>query len=172
MSHKYAVGQLIHASSPLLSNHPSGVYEVVRLVSERDGEFRYRIKSKETGSEREVEETEIRALRETEIWPAKAERIPSKAAKAERNLPKAAGGTTQKKLFGWWVLTIVLAALGGAGLMSAYRGSSNDAGFATFLGLIFGLTALALYVHKLRPRQVYLSNRAQAEGLSGAAFTE
>ena len=62
MSHKYAVGQLIHASSPLLSNHPSGVYEVVRLVSERDGEFRYRIKSKETGSEREVEETEIRAL--------------------------------------------------------------------------------------------------------------
>jgi hypothetical protein len=162
LNHKYSVGQLIHASSPPFSNHPAGAYEIVRLVPERDGEFRYRIKSKETGSEREVAETEIRALRETEIWPAKA----------EHNLPKAVGSTIRKRLLGWWVLTIVLAALGGAGLIAAFRAPPHDAGPSAFFGTHFGLTALALYLHKLHPRQVYLSNRARAEGLAGASFTE
>ncbi|MGF9763854.1 hypothetical protein AAII07_52950 [Microvirga sp. 0TCS3.31] len=60
----------------------------------------------------------------------KLEQDVPKAAKAEHKLAKATRGATQKKLFGWWVLTIVLEALGGAGLLFAYRGSSNDAGFS------------------------------------------
>jgi uncharacterized membrane protein YjdF len=78
----------------------------------------------------------------------------------------------QKKLVVWWALTIVLGAGGGAFLTVAFRGPQNDAGPSAFFGALLSLTALALYLHKLRPRQVYLSNRARAEGRAGGFFTE
>jgi hypothetical protein len=80
-----------------------------------------------------------------------------------------------KKLLGlgWRVATILLGSLGGAILVNSFRDTSNrDDGFGIFVGLIFSLTALAIYLHKLRPRQVYLSNRARAEALARAGFTE
>ncbi|ANY78450.1 hypothetical protein BB934_09590 [Microvirga ossetica] len=170
MGHRYSVGEQVH-----VTGHTSNpvVYEIIRLLPEDDGEFGYRLRSVLSDNQRSARESEIRPLKaEQDVSKAATAEHSFPKAKAEHKLPKAAAGTTQRKLFGWWVLTIVLAAGAGALLMVAFRGSQNDAGPGAFFGLLLGLTALALYLHKLRPRQVYLSNRARAEALAGATFTE
>jgi uncharacterized membrane protein YsdA (DUF1294 family) len=48
----------------------------------------------------------------------------------------------------------------------------HDAFIAIFPGVLGSLMALALYRHKLHPRQVYLSNRARAERLARLPFTK
>jgi hypothetical protein len=61
----------------------------------------------------------------------------------------------QNRLF-LWVFTIFLASGGGALLMAVFLFQRlNDPGILifSFVGLLCGLTALALYVHKLRPKQ-------------------
>jgi hypothetical protein len=61
MSHKYSVGQLVHAAGTQFADHTGGIYEVVRLMPESNGEFGYRIKSIGSGTERATGESQIRA---------------------------------------------------------------------------------------------------------------
>jgi hypothetical protein len=154
MKHKYSVGELVTWTSSHSFNPTIIVHEIIRLLPEDDGEFGYRLKSTLNGYERSVRESEIRAL------------------ETKPNLSKTAGSTIRKKLLGWWALTIVLGALGGMFLVGAFRDPGRDAYGMAFPGLLFGLTALALYVHKLRPKLVEFSNRARAEALAEAGFTE
>ena len=60
MSHKYAVGQLVHAAGTHFADRTSGIYEVIRLMPESNGEFSYRIKNTASGTERAAGESQIR----------------------------------------------------------------------------------------------------------------
>ncbi|WP_262297749.1 hypothetical protein [Microvirga sesbaniae] len=60
MSHKYSVGQLVHAAGTHFADRTSGIYEVVRLMPESNGEFSYRIKNTASGTERAAGESQIR----------------------------------------------------------------------------------------------------------------
>ncbi|MGF9764707.1 hypothetical protein AAII07_57490 [Microvirga sp. 0TCS3.31] len=62
MSHKYSVGQLVHAAGPHFADRTSGIYEVIRLMPENDGEFSYRIRNTASGNERAAGESQIRAV--------------------------------------------------------------------------------------------------------------
>jgi hypothetical protein len=61
MRHKYAVGQLVQTVGAYAASRASGIYEVVRLMPESNGEFGYRIKDTASGTERAAGESEIRA---------------------------------------------------------------------------------------------------------------
>lgn len=61
MSHKYSVGQLVHAAGANFADRTSGTYEVIRLMPENDGEFSYRIRHTESGTERAAGESQIRS---------------------------------------------------------------------------------------------------------------
>ena len=60
MSHKYSVGQLVHAAGTQFADRTSGIYEVIRLMPEYDGEPSYRIKNTASGIERAAGESQIR----------------------------------------------------------------------------------------------------------------
>jgi hypothetical protein len=60
MTHKFRVGQTVqfqHAARFL--NTASGLYNVTKLLPERDGEFEYRIKSQNEPHERTAKESEL-----------------------------------------------------------------------------------------------------------------
>ena len=60
MTHKFRIGQIVRLVTVRLSGRPSnGVYEVVRLLPETNGEFAYRIKGASEPTERAVQEHEI-----------------------------------------------------------------------------------------------------------------
>ncbi|MGO4526739.1 hypothetical protein AB4097_17985 [Microvirga sp. 2MCAF35] len=62
MSHKYSMGQLVHAAAAHFADRTSGTYEVVRLMPENSsGELGYRIRDTLSGAQRAVGESEIRA---------------------------------------------------------------------------------------------------------------
>ncbi|HZH10843.1 MAG TPA: hypothetical protein VEZ24_10800 [Microvirga sp.] len=62
MSHKFALGQLVHPAGTRFVDRTGGVYEIIRLMPEAtDGEFGYRIRHTTSGTERAVGESEIRA---------------------------------------------------------------------------------------------------------------
>ena len=62
MSHKYAVGQLVHTAGIRFADRTSGIYEIIRLMPESNGEFGYRIKDTANGTQRAAGESEIRAV--------------------------------------------------------------------------------------------------------------
>ena len=63
MSHKYSMGQLVHAAAAHFADRTSGTYEVVRLMPENSsGELGYRIRDVASGAQRAVGESEIRAV--------------------------------------------------------------------------------------------------------------
>lgn len=62
MSHKYSIGQAVHAAGTHFADRTSGVYEVIRLMPESNGEFSYRIKNAASGTERATGESQIRAV--------------------------------------------------------------------------------------------------------------
>ena len=49
MGHKYTVGQLVHAAGTHFADRTSGIYEIIRLMPESNGEFSYRIKIRRAG---------------------------------------------------------------------------------------------------------------------------
>ena len=61
MPHKFNVGQTVRfqreGSSPLTT--ASGLYDVTRQLPERNGEFEYRVKSRNEPHERIVKESEL-----------------------------------------------------------------------------------------------------------------
>ncbi|MBZ6078451.1 hypothetical protein [Microvirga puerhi] len=61
MSHKYSIGQLVHAAGTHFADRTSGIYEVIRLMPESNGEFSYRIRNTASGTERAASESQIRA---------------------------------------------------------------------------------------------------------------
>jgi len=62
VSHKYSMGQLVHAAAAHFADRTSGTYEVVRLMPENSsGELGYRIRDTLSGAQRAVGESEIRA---------------------------------------------------------------------------------------------------------------
>ena len=62
MSHKYSIGQLVHATGTRFTDHSGGVHEIIRLMPESSGEFGYRIKNTMNGAQRAVGESEIRVF--------------------------------------------------------------------------------------------------------------
>lgn len=62
MSHKYSVGQLVHAAGTRFTDRTDGVFEVIRLMPESNGEFGYRIRNTLNGAQRAAGESEIRAV--------------------------------------------------------------------------------------------------------------
>ena len=63
MSHKFSVGQLVHAAAAHFADRTSGTYEIVRLMPENsNGELGYRIRDTVSGAQRAVGESEIRAV--------------------------------------------------------------------------------------------------------------
>ncbi|QRM34133.1 hypothetical protein [Microvirga sp. VF16] len=62
MSHKYSIGQLVHAAGTHLADRTSGIYEVIRLMPERDGEFSDRIRNTASGTGRAAGESQIRTV--------------------------------------------------------------------------------------------------------------
>ncbi|WP_262298492.1 hypothetical protein [Microvirga sesbaniae] len=63
MSHKYSMGQLVHAAAAHFADRTSGTYEIVRLMPENSaGELGYRIRDTLSGTQRAVGESEIRAV--------------------------------------------------------------------------------------------------------------
>lgn len=63
MSHKYSMGQLVHAAAAHFADRTSGTYEVIRLMPENSsGELGYRIRDTVSGAQRAVGESEIRAV--------------------------------------------------------------------------------------------------------------
>ena len=60
MSHKYSFGQLVHAAGTHFADRTSGIYEVIRLMPESNGQFSYRIKNAASGTERAAGESQIR----------------------------------------------------------------------------------------------------------------
>jgi hypothetical protein len=62
MSHKYSIGQLVHAAGARFADRTDGVHEIIRLMPESSGEFGYRIKNTTGGAERAVGESEIRVF--------------------------------------------------------------------------------------------------------------
>ena len=64
MSHKFAIGQLVQAAGTRFADRTDGIYEIVRLMPESNGEFAYRIRNTGNGSQRAATESEIRAIRE------------------------------------------------------------------------------------------------------------
>lgn len=62
MTHKFRLGELVRLLSGRFADRTgSGVYEVVRLLPETNGEFGYRIKGTAEPNERAVLEHEITA---------------------------------------------------------------------------------------------------------------
>jgi hypothetical protein len=61
VSHKYSMGQLVHATATHFADRTSGTYEIIRLMPEDStGERGYRIKETVSGTQRAVGESEIR----------------------------------------------------------------------------------------------------------------
>lgn len=68
MSHKYSMGQLVHAAAAHFADRTSGTYEVVRLMPEASsGEVGYRIRDTVSGAQRAVGESEIRAVETKQV---------------------------------------------------------------------------------------------------------
>ncbi len=60
MSHRYKVGQMLDLrSAPRHSNRPSGPCEVVACLPHEKGPLLYRVKSRDEGNERVVEEADL-----------------------------------------------------------------------------------------------------------------
>lgn len=59
MTHKYRIGQIVRMAPSRFGDRTGGVYEVVRLLPEANGEFGYRIKAAAEATERAVREHEI-----------------------------------------------------------------------------------------------------------------
>jgi len=68
--HKYSIGQLVHSAGSHFADRTSGVYEVIRLMPESDGEYGYRIRHTASGTERAAGESQIRAVDPTRGVPA------------------------------------------------------------------------------------------------------
>ncbi len=63
MSHKYSIGQLVHAAAAHFADRTNGTYEIIRLMPENSsGELGYRIRDTVSGAQRAVGESEIRAV--------------------------------------------------------------------------------------------------------------
>jgi hypothetical protein len=52
MRHRYSVGQLVPAAGTRFADRTSGIYEIIRLMPERNGECSYWIKDAASGVER------------------------------------------------------------------------------------------------------------------------
>jgi hypothetical protein len=61
MRHRFNLGQLVCAAGSRFPDRTNGVYEIVRLLPERNGEFAYRIRETSGSGERAVGESEIRS---------------------------------------------------------------------------------------------------------------
>ena len=66
MNHKFAIGQLVQAAGARFADRTHGVYEIVRLMPESNGEVAYRIRNTDNGGQRAAGESEIRAIRASE----------------------------------------------------------------------------------------------------------
>lgn len=62
MSHKYSIGQQVHAAGAHFADRTTGIYEVIRLMPHSNSEFGYRIKNTASGMERAATESQIRAV--------------------------------------------------------------------------------------------------------------
>jgi hypothetical protein len=63
VSHKYFMGQLVHATAAHFADRTSGTYEIIRLMPEDStGELGYRIRETVRGTQRAVGESEIRPV--------------------------------------------------------------------------------------------------------------
>jgi hypothetical protein len=64
-SNKFKIGEtVLYRPSNRRKEGPHGAYEVTRLLSRRDdGEPEYRIRNRNEGQERDVKESELRAVR-------------------------------------------------------------------------------------------------------------
>jgi hypothetical protein len=61
VSHKYSMGQLVHATATHFADRTSGTYEIIKLMPEDStGERGYRIRETVSGTQRAVGESEIR----------------------------------------------------------------------------------------------------------------
>ena len=67
-THKFSVGQMVEMM-PEHAFSPRGVFEVVRLLPPRDGEFQYRIKSVDEPHERVVKENRRQRVARTVLCP-------------------------------------------------------------------------------------------------------
>jgi hypothetical protein len=70
MSHKYSIGQLVHAAGTHFPDRTSRIYEVIRLMPESNGELGYRIKNTASGTERAARESQIRTVAVGQSAPA------------------------------------------------------------------------------------------------------
>jgi hypothetical protein len=69
VSHKFSMGQLVHASAAHFADRTSGTYEIVRLMPQDSaGERGYRIRDIVSGTQRAVGESEIRATGRSETF--------------------------------------------------------------------------------------------------------
>ena len=57
--HKFKIGQMVELSPAIGRNMPGGVYEIIKELPERRGEYEYRIKSINEPHERVVREIEL-----------------------------------------------------------------------------------------------------------------
>jgi len=58
-THKFAAGQVMNVTSGAMQPVPSGRYEIVRGLPERDDELQYRVKSLTDGSEWVIKESSL-----------------------------------------------------------------------------------------------------------------
>lgn len=73
LNHKFSIGQVVHAAGTHFAARTSGVYEVIRLMPESNGEFSYRIKKTASGTERAAGESQICAADAGHgVWAAAA----------------------------------------------------------------------------------------------------
>jgi len=56
--HKFKIGQIVELSPAFTRNIPGGVYKITKQLPERNGEFKYRIKSINKLHERVVRESD------------------------------------------------------------------------------------------------------------------
>ena len=58
-SHKFKVGDIVAVRPAISRNVPGGVFEVIKVLPDRDGEREYRIKSANESHERVARESEL-----------------------------------------------------------------------------------------------------------------
>jgi hypothetical protein len=58
-SHKFKVGDIVAVRPAISRNVPGGVFEVIKVLPDRDGEREYRIKSANEPHERVARESEL-----------------------------------------------------------------------------------------------------------------
>jgi hypothetical protein len=67
MPHKFKVGDIVTLKPAVSRNVPGGVYEVIKVLPDPDGEREYRIKSANEPHERVARESELRLHRRAAV---------------------------------------------------------------------------------------------------------